>query len=87
MSDLQKELVNMIILFDNETLLSIKPFLEKVLNEELLKIDKNANIKEMDLYDKLDVLRANKILNNSEPTISFEDAIKELKLSNGGDAI
>ena len=60
MSDLQKELVNMIILFDNETLLSVKPMLEKILDEELLKIDKNANIKEMDLYDKIDVLKANK---------------------------
>lgn len=84
MSDLQKELVNMIILFDNDTLLSVKPLLEKILDEELLKIDKNANIKDMDLNDKIDVLRANKILNNNEPTISFEDALKELNI--GGDA-
>lgn len=76
MSDLQKELVNMIILFDNETLLSVKPLLEKILDEELLKIDKNANLKEMDLYDKIDVLRANKILENNEPTISLEKALK-----------
>lgn len=75
MSDLQKELVNIIILFDNETLLSVKPIFEKILDEELLKIDKNANLKEMDLYDKIDVLRANKILNNGETTISLEDAI------------
>lgn len=75
MSDLQKELINIIILFDNETLLSVKPIFEKILDEELLKIDKNANLKEMDLYDKIDVLRANKILNNGETTISLEDAI------------
>ena len=85
MSDLQKELVNMIILFDNETLLSVKPIFAKILDDELLKIDKNANIKEMDLYDKIDVLRANKILNNGEPTISYEEALKELKI--GGDAL
>ena len=84
MSDLQKELVNMIILFDNETLLSVKPMLEKILDEELLKIDKNANIKEMDLYDKIDVLRAKKILENKEPTTSLEDILKELNI--GGDA-
>ena len=84
MSDLQKELVNMIILFDNETLLSVKPMLEKILDEELLKIDKNANIKEMDLYDKIDVLKANKTLNNNEPTITYEEALKELNI--GGDA-
>ena len=84
MSNLQKELVNMIILFNNETLLSIKSILEKMLDEELLKIDKNANLKEMDLYDKIDVLKANKILENKEPTISLEDALKELNI--GGDA-
>lgn len=84
MSNLQKELVNMIILFNNETLLSIKPILEKMLDEELLKIDKNANLKEMDLYDKIDVLRANKLLENNEPTISLEDVLKELNI--GGDA-
>ena len=85
MSDLQKELVNMIILFDNESLLVIKPLLEKILDEELKKIDKNVNLNEINLYDKIDILRANKILNNDEPTISFEDALKELNI--GGDAI
>lgn len=78
MSDLQKELVNMIILFDNETLLSIKPFLEKILDEELLRIDKSANIKEMNLYDKIDVLNAHEVLNNNEPTITYEDTFNNL---------
>lgn len=85
MSDLQKELVNMIILFDNETLLSVKPLLETMLDEELLKIDKYANIKEMDLCDKIDVLKANKILKNGEPTVSYEEVLRELNI--GGDAV
>ena len=83
MSELQKELLNMIILFDNDTLLSVKPFLEKMLDSEILKLDKNANLNEMDMYDKIDILKANKILNNNEPTISLEEALKELNI--GGD--
>lgn len=75
MSDLQKELVSLIVLFDHETLLSVKPLLEAILDEELLKIDKNANIKEMDLCDKIDVLKANKILNDGEPTVSYQEAL------------
>lgn len=85
MSDLQKELVNMIILFDNDTLQSVKSLLEKTLNAEILKIDPNANINEMDIYDKLDTLKAYKALNDNTPTISYEDALKELGV--GGDVI
>lgn len=85
MSDLQKELVNMIILFDNDTLQSVKSLLEKTLNAEILKIDPNANINEMDIYDKLDILKAYKALNDNTPTISYEDALKELGI--GGDVV
>ena len=79
MSDLQKEILNMIILFNDETLSSIKPLLEKILDDQLLKIDSNANIKEMDIYDKIDTLKAVVSLSDSTPTISYEDALKELE--------
>lgn len=83
MSELQKQLLNIIILFDNDTLQSLKPLLEQKLNSEILKIDPNANINEMDIYDKIDVLKAYKALNDKSPTISYEDALKELGI--GGD--
>lgn len=80
MSDLQKEILNMVIIFNDETLSSIKPLLEKLLDDELLKIDSNANIKEMDIYDKIDVLKAVNSLNDTSPRISYEDVLKELGL-------
>lgn len=85
MSELQKELLNIIILFDNDTLQSLKPLLEQKLNNEILKIDSNANITEMDIYDKIDILKAYKTLNDQTPTISYEEALKELGI--GGDVI
>ena len=85
MSELQKQLLNIIILFDNDTLQSLKPLLEQKLNSEILKIDSNANINEMDIYDKIDILRAYKVLNDKTPTISYEDALKELGI--GGDVL
>lgn len=80
MSDLQKEILNMVIIFNDETLSSIKPLLEKLLDDELLKIDSNANIKEMDIYDKIDVLKAVNSLNDTSPRISYEYVLKELGL-------
>lgn len=80
MSDLQKEILNMVIIFNDETLSSIKPLLEKLLDDELLKIDSNANIKEMDIYDKIDVLKAVGSLNDTSPRTSYEDVLKELGL-------
>ena len=80
MSDLQREILNMIIIFNDETLSSIKPLLEKLLDTELLKLDSNANIKEMDIYDKIDTLKAVASLNDNSPTISYEDALRELGL-------
>lgn len=80
MSELQKEILNMVIIFNDETLSSIKPLLEKLLDVELLKIDSNANIKEMDIYDKIDALKAVASLSDNSPTISFADALKELGL-------
>ena len=69
MSDLQREILSMVIIFNDETLSSIKPLLEKLLDSELLKIDTNANIKEMDIYDKIDTLKTK------------EDVIKAIVLS------
>lgn len=80
MSDLQKEILNMVIIFNDDTLLSIKPLLEKLLDTELLKLDSNANIKDMDIYDKIDTLKAVNSLNDNSPTISYNDALKELGL-------
>ena len=59
------------------------PHLADEQNKRVLKLDKNANLNEMDMYDKIDILKANKILNNNEPTISLEEALKELNI--GGD--
>ena len=80
MSELQKEILNMVIIFNDETLSSIKPLLEKLLDVELLKIDSNANLKEMDIYDKIDTLKAVASLRDNSPSISYEDALKELGL-------
>ena len=80
MSELQKEIFNIIITLDNDSLLSMKPLLEKLLDIELLKIDPNANLKEMDVYDKIDVIKATQILNNNQKSISYEDALKALGL-------
>ncbi len=79
MSELQKQILNMIIVFDNNSLISAKNFLEKLLNEEILSIDPNANIDSMDLNDKIALLKSIQILNDDAPTISFEDALKELE--------
>ena len=79
MSELQKEILNMIIIFDNNTLLSVKPILEKLLDEEILRIDSNAKINEMDINDKIDTLKAVKEL-NTDTTISYEEALKLLNI-------
>lgn len=84
MSDLQKEILNMVIIFNDETLLSIKTLLENLLDNELLKIDSNTNLKEMDIYDKIDVFKALNSLKDST-TISYDNALKELGLD--GDAV
>lgn len=81
MSDLQKEILNMVIIFNDDTLLSIKPLLEKLLDTELLKLDPNANIKEMDIYDKIDTLKAVNLLKDKSPTISYTDALHVKNLS------
>lgn len=85
MSELQKEILNMVIVFNNDTLLSVKPLLEKLLDAEILRIDSNANLKEMDIYDKIDVLKSIRILNTDSLNISYKDAINELGLD--GDEI
>ncbi len=85
MSELQKEILNMVIVFNNDTLLSVKPLLEKLLDTEILRIDSNANLKEMDIYDKIDVLKSIRILNTDSSNISYKDAINELGLD--GDEI
>lgn len=78
MSELQKEILSMIIILDNDTLLSMKPLLEKLLDTEILKLDSNANISQMDVYEKISVLKATRVLNDNTPTISYEDALKIL---------
>lgn len=85
MSELQKEILNMVIVFNNDTLLSVKPLLEKLLDSEILRIDSNANLKEMDIYDKIDVLKSIRILNTDSSNISYKNAINELGLD--GDEI
>ncbi len=85
MSELQKEILNMVIVFNNDTLLSVKPLLEKLLDSEILRIDSNANLKEMDIYDKIDILKSIRILNTDSSNISYENAINELGLD--GDEI
>lgn len=85
MSELQKEILNMVIVFNNDTLLSVKPLLEKLLDSEILRIDSNANLKEMDIYDKIDILKSMRILNTDSSNISYENAINELGLD--GDEI
>ena len=79
MSEIQKEILNMVIIFDNETLVSMKPLLEKLLDNEILKIDSTAEINEMSIYDKIDVLKAIKNL-NKDNNISYNKAIKLLGL-------
>lgn len=79
MSELQKEFLNIIITLDNDSLISMKPLLEKLLDNKLLSIDPNANLEEMNVYDKIDVIRATQILANNTKTISYEDAINELE--------
>ena len=81
MSELQKEILSMVIIFDNDTLLSMKPLLEKLLDSEILKIDSKADLNKMDVYDKISILKSNRILNDNTPTISFEDALKELEVN------
>lgn len=85
MSELQKEILNMVIVFNNDTLLSVKPLLEKLLDTEILRIDSNANLKKMDIYDKIDVLKSIRLLNTNSSNISYKDAINELGLD--GDEI
>ena len=80
MSELQKEILSMVVLFDNDTLVSVKPLLENLLDAELLKLDQNANLKDMDIYDKIDTLKAIKILNSNSTTISYEEALNYLSL-------
>ena len=81
MSELQKEILSMIIILNNDSLLSMKPLLEQLLNTEILKLDPNANISQMDVYDKIAVLKATRILNDNTPTISYEDALNELEVN------
>ena len=81
MSELQKEILSMIIILDNDSLLSVKPLLEQLLDSEILKLDSSANISQMDVYDKISVLKATRILNDNTPTISYEDALKELEVN------
>ena len=54
--------------------------LENLLDAELLKLDQNANLKDMDIYDKIDTLKAIKILNSNSTTISYEEALNYLSL-------
>ncbi len=85
MSELQKEILNMVIAFDNDTLLSMRPLLEKLLDDEILKIDPSTNLEGLDIYDKLDILKAIKLLNDNTPTIPYEEVIKQLGI--GGDTV
>lgn len=85
MSELQKEILNMVIVFNKDTLLSVKSLLEKLLDTEILRIDSNANLKEMDIYDKIDVLKSIRLLDTNSSNISYKDAINELGLD--GDEI
>lgn len=70
MSELQKEILSMVIMFDNDILLSMKPLFEKLLDDQLLKLDSTVDLKNMDIYDKIDTLKAIKILNNDSSSIS-----------------
>jgi len=80
MSELQKEILSMVIMFDNDILLSMKPLLEKLLDSELLKLDATVNLESMDIYDKIDTLKAVKILNNNSSNISYNEVLKQLGL-------
>ena len=80
MSELQKEILSMVIMFDNDILLSMKPLLEKLLDSELLKLDATINLESMDIYDKIDTLKAVKILNNNSSNISYNEVFKQLGL-------
>lgn len=80
MSELQKEILSMVIMFDNDILLSMKPLLEKLLDSELLKLDATVNLESMDIYDKIDTLKAVKVLNNNSSNISYDKALKQLGL-------
>lgn len=80
MSELQKELLSMIIIFNDETLKPLKQLLENKLDEELLKIDSTTNIKELTINEKIDLLKSIQILNDSTSTISYEEALKSLGL-------
>jgi len=80
MSELQKEILSMVIMFDNDILLSMKPLLEKLLDSELLKLDATVNLESMDIYDKIDTLKAVKVLNNNSSNISYDEALKQLGL-------
>lgn len=80
MSELQKEILSMVIMFDNDILLSMKPLLEKLLDSELLKLDTTVNLESMDIYDKIDTLKAVKVLNNNSSNISYDEALKQLGL-------
>lgn len=80
MSELQKELLSMIIIFNDETLEPLKQLLENKLDEELLKIDSTANINTLTINEKIDLLKSIQILNNSSSTISYEEALKLLDL-------
>lgn len=80
MSELQKELLSMIIIFNDETLKPLKQLLENKLDEELLKIDSTTNIKGLTINEKIDLLKSIQILNDSTSTISYEEALKSLGL-------
>lgn len=80
MSELQKEILSMVVMFDNDILLSMKPLLEKLLDSELLKLDATVNLESMDIYDKIDTLKAVKVLNNNSSNISYDEALKQLGL-------
>lgn len=80
MSELQKEILSMVIMFDNDILLSMKPLLEKLLDSELLKLDATVSLESMDIYDKIDTLKAVKVLNNNSSNISYDEALKQLGL-------
>jgi len=52
MSTLQKEIYQMIYVLPEKSLSSLKPLLDELLTAAVLLLDPNANVSEMDEFDK-----------------------------------
>ena len=79
MTSLQKEVFQMVYALPEKTLTTLKPLLNELLTNAVLIKDPNANIAEMDEWDKALFLKA---MNRSDlDYVSFEDALIECEVS------